>query len=267
MSDTSHAGLHEDDAAVIARTYADMDVTLGRGSRSLKEKLALACRFLADEGHAPTLAGQISVRNDDGSFWTTGFARGFADATADTLVRVNSNLEVLEGDGMANPGTRFHSWIYAVRPDVRSIVHTHPPHSSALAISGERLVVSHMDMTMLYDDVAYLDRWPGLPIANEEGRIISEAIGDKNTIILVNHGMLTVGDSLEKATYLASYLEHAAKFQLLAQGAGLKPIPVDGELARDAKRFMTSPKFVGATFDYWMRQTARRHPDAITGQA
>ena len=262
-SGTDYAGLQEDDAAVIARTYASMDAKLERSAFSLKEKIALACRFLADQGHALGLAGQISVRNEDGSFWTTGFARGFAEASAGALVRVNGNLDVLEGQGMANPGARFHSWIYAARPNVCAIVHTHPPHASALAISGERLVVSHMDMTMLHDDVAYLDRWPGLPIANEEGRIISGAIGEKNAIILVNHGMLTVGDSLERATYLAVHLEHAARVQLLAQGAGLKLIPVDDELAVDAKRFMTSPKFVGATFDYWMRQTARKHPDAL----
>jgi L-fuculose-phosphate aldolase len=263
MSGAGYVGLQEADEVVVARTYAQMESHLQRGEFTLKEKIALACRYLADEGHAPTLAGQISVRSDDESFWTTGFARGFAETTADTLVRVNSNLEVLEGQGMANPGARFHSWVYAARPDVHAIVHTHPPHASALAVSGERLAVCHMDMAMFYDDVAYLDQWPGVPIANEEGRIISGAIDSKNSIILVNHGMLTVGASVEHATFLAAHLERAAQIQLLAQGAGLKPIPLDAEPAREAKRFMTSPKFVATTFDYWARQTVRRHPEAL----
>lgn len=262
MSSTADT-LNEESATIIERTHAQMSATVAQSGYSLKERIAGACRFLADSGHAATLAGQITVRNEDESFWTTGFASGLADATPDNLVRVNENLEVLEGPGMANPGTRFHSWVYRARPEVRAIVHTHPPHISALALSGQKLVVSHMDMTMFHDDVAYLEEWPGVPLANEEGRIISGALGAKNTIILVNHGMLTVGTSLEHAVFLAAYVELAAKMQILAQAAGHQPIPVADALAADAKTFVTSPKFVQATFDYWFRQTLRHHPDLL----
>ncbi|MBO9379891.1 aldolase [Sphingomonas histidinilytica] len=258
-----YEGLREDSATVVARTYGDMERQIVAGGFTLKEKIALACRFLADEGHAMSLAGQISVRNDDGSFWTTGFAHGFADTTAGNLVRVNANLEVLEGEGMANPGARFHSWIYAARPDLRAIVHTHPPHASAIAMAGERLVISHMDMAMLHDEIAYLDRWPGVPLANEEGEIISTALGDRNAILLVNHGALAAGGTVEQATFLLASMEHAARLQLLCRGAGYRPIAVADDLAADAKRFMTKPKFIQATFDYWCRQTLRRHPEVL----
>ncbi len=267
MTQDRYAGLDEDDALVVARTYQAMDAKLARSEFSLREKIALACRFLADEGHAPTLAGQISVRMPDGSFWTTAFSRGFADATAGSLVRVNNNLDILEGENIPNPGTRFHSWVYAARPDVNAVVHTHPPHVSALAIATQRLIVSHMDMTMFHDDIAYLDDWPGVPIANEEGRIISEAIAEKNTILLANHGMLTVGATLEQATFLAAHIEFAARVQLLAQAAGHQPRELEPERAREAKRFTTSPKFVSTTFDYWMRRVARRYPDALDARS
>jgi L-fuculose-phosphate aldolase len=260
-----YEGLDEEDSLVVARAYRDLDTRLGGSTFPLRERIALACRYLADEGHAPTLAGQISVREADGSFWTTAFDKGFADADAATLVRVNNNLEVLEGESIPNPGTRFHSWVYAARPDVGAIVHTHPPHVSALAVAAERLVVSHMDMTMFFDDVAYLDEWPGVPIANEEGRIISGAIGDKNVILLANHGMLTVGETLEQAVFLAANAEFAARVQLLARAAGYVPRELDPERARDAKNFVTSPKFVSATFDYWVRRTARKYPEALQG--
>lgn len=265
MTQDRYAGLHEDDALVVARTYESMNEKLARSDFTLRERIALACRFLADEGHAPTLAGQISVRMPDGSFWTTAFERGFADATAGSLVRVNNNLEVLEGESIPNPGTRFHSWVYAARPDVNAIVHTHPPHVSALTIAAERLIVAHMDMTMFYEDVAYLDDWPGVPIANEEGRLISEAIAQNNTILLANHGMLTVGDTLERATFLGAHVEFAARVQLLAQAAGHTPKELEVERAREAKRFTTSPKFVSATFDYWARRIARKYPEALEG--
>lgn len=258
-----HDGLADDEATILRRTNQAMQQQIGESGLSLKERISLSCRYLADQGHGATLAGQITVANDDDTFWTTGFTNGFADTTPTNLVRVNANLEVIEGAGMANPGARFHSWIYAARSDVRAIVHSHPPHTSALALSGQELIVSHMDMTMFHDDVAYLKEWPGIPLANDEGRIISAALGHKNAILLVNHGMLTVGSCLEEAVFLASYFEQAARMQVLAQAAGHTPIPLRDDLAQDAKSFVKSPKFVQATFDYWCRLTLRMHPEAL----
>lgn len=248
---------------VVAAVHDSMRTKIGESDLSDHEKIALSCRYLADEQHARTLAGQISLKLDDGTFLTTGFATGFADAAVSNLVRVDENLNVVEGVGMANPATRFHLWVYARRPDLRAIVHTHPPHASVLAMSGQPLVVRHMDMMMFYDDVAQLSEWPGVPIANEEGRIISDAIGDKNSILLANHGILTAGDTLEKAVFLAVHLEHAAELQLLGTASGYEALPVAAELANEAKAFVTSPKFVTATFDYWCRQARRRYPEAL----
>lgn len=76
---------------------------------------------------------------------------------------VDEHLTVLEGDGMANPANRFHSWIYRARPDVRCIVHTHPLHVAALSMLAVPLEVSQMDIAPLYDDCAFLGDWPGVP--------------------------------------------------------------------------------------------------------
>ncbi|NIR61187.1 MAG: aldolase, partial [Gammaproteobacteria bacterium] len=59
-------------------------------------------------------------------------------------------------------------WIYRKRPDVRAIVHTHPPHASALAATGGPLRIAHMDSSMLYG-TAHLPEWPGVPVADDEG--------------------------------------------------------------------------------------------------
>jgi L-fuculose-phosphate aldolase len=255
--------LNEASEHIHRRVDAEMVETITESRFSELERIALACRYLSSQGHGNTLAGQISVKLDDGSFWTTEFSTGFADASVSNLVRVDERLDVVEGKGMANPATRFHLWVYSTRPDVRSIVHTHPPYASALAMCGERLVVSHMDMMMFHEDVAYLRNWPGVPLANEEGRIISGALGNNNSILLANHGILTAGDTLARAVYLAVNLESAARLQLFAASAGYKPLPIDSELAADAKKFVTSAKFVEATFEYWCRQTAKRYPDTL----
>jgi L-fuculose-phosphate aldolase len=263
MTDPTPAFLTEGSDQIVTRLRADMQAQIGLTPLSDRERIALACRYLADHDHASTLAGQVSLKLDDGTFWTTGFATGFADAAVSNMVRVDENLKVVEGVGMANPATRFHMWVYANRPELRSIVHTHPPHASVLATCGQPLVVSHMDMMMFHDDVAQLDQWPGVPLANEEGRIISGALGGKNSILLANHGILTAGDSLEKAVYLAVHLEHAARLQLLGAAAGYQPLPVSPDLALEARTFLTSAKLVSMTFDYWSRQARKRHPDAL----
>jgi L-fuculose-phosphate aldolase len=158
------------------------------------------------------------------------------------------------GEGMANPATRFHLWVYEARPDVNSIVHTHSPWASALAAAREPLVISQMDMTPLHDDCAFLGEWPGVPIADYEGVVISKALGSKRAIILAHHGYLTAGKTIEEATYLSVYLERAARMQIRARAFG--PLtPVDDGLAREAHDYLLQPSIVNSTFEYWCRQT------------
>lgn len=71
-----------------------------------------------------------------------------------------------------------------------------------------------MDMTPFYDDSAFLADWPGLPIADQEGVIITKALGSKRSILLAYHGMLNARKSVQEATYLVVKLERAARIQV-----------------------------------------------------
>jgi L-fuculose-phosphate aldolase len=228
----------------------------------LRDRVVLACRLLADEGHARSLAGQVTVRIGDGTYWTNAFGTGLAEATRDTLLRIDGDMNVIEGVGKPNPAIRFHFWIYGRRPDLASIVHTHPPNASALSLIGEPLIVAHMDATMFYEDCAFLADWPGVPIYNEEGRIISEALGPKRSVLLAHHGLLTTGASLDEALYLAIYLERACEMQLTAQASG-KVRPIDSERAAAGHAFMTKPAMISSSVNYWFRQTYRRHANEL----
>ncbi len=219
-----------------------------------REALASACRILASEGHESGLAGQVTARGDQAdSWWTLQFGYGFEEATPERMVLVDGDLNPLEG-GRPNPGTRFHVWIYRKRPDINAIIHTHAPYASALAATGQPLKTIHMDSAMLHG-TAHLAEWPGVPVADDEGRIISAALGSAKTILLANHGLLAAGASVEEAAYLAVFFERAARMQLRAMAAGgfkeVKP-----ELAEEACRFLLQPSIVGATFRYWQRTKA-----------
>lgn len=230
---------------------------------SVRQKLALTCQMLAAEGHESGLAGQISARAEQpGSFWTLKFGLGFDEATEGTMIRVDDDLGTLEGDGIPNPATRFHLWIYRTRPDVQCIVHTHPPHVSALSMVGEELAVAHMDATPFFDDCAYLADWPGVPIADEEGRIISAALGRKRAILLAHHGQLVACASVEEAAVLAVMIERVAKTQVLARSIG--PIrPIRPERAQEAHDFLLKQSIIGTTFYYFARRILRKAPGCI----
>ena len=241
-------------AHFLDRVSREMQEDFQSAGLPARDALAAACRILASEGHESGLAGQVTARGEQpGTWWTLQFGYGFEEATPERMALVDEDLKPLEG-GRPNPGTRFHVWIYRKRPDVNAIIHTHAPYASALAATGQPLKTIHMDSAMLHG-TAHLAEWPGVPVADDEGRIISAALGSAKTILLANHGLLAAAASVEEATYLAVFFERAARMQLRAMAAGgFKE--VEPQLAEEACRFLLQPSIVGATFRYWGRTKA-----------
>ncbi|WP_329576519.1 MULTISPECIES: aldolase [unclassified Streptomyces] len=232
-----------------------------------RQKLALTCRIAFDGGHDSGLAGQISARSQQpGTYYTQRLGLGFDEITEDNLLLVDEDLQVLEGEGMPNPANRFHSWIYRAREDVNCIIHTHSLHTAALAMLEVPLMVSQMDTTPLYEDCAFLKDWPGIPVGNEEGEIISAALGDKRAIILAHHGQIVTGATVEEACNLAVLIERAARLQLLAMSAGTIQ-PLDPALAREAHDWTSTEQRSKANFGYYARRALRNHPDCISALA
>lgn len=232
----------------IARNFAESSLTT-------RQKVAITCRALFDAGHDSGLAGQITARAEEPhTFYTQQLGLGFDEITEDNLLLVDEDLEVLCGSGMANPANRFHSWIYRARPDVACVVHTHPFHVAALSMLEVPLVVSQMDIAPLYDDCAFLPDWPGVPVGNEEGEIITAALGDKKAVLLAHHGHVIAGASVEEACSLAMLIERGAKLQLAAMAAGsIAQLPE--RLAREAHDWTLTPARSRANFSYYARRT------------
>jgi len=231
---------------------------------TLRQKLALTCRALFDAGHDSGLAGQITARAEQpGTYYTQRLGLGFDEITEDNLLVVDEDLNVLHGVGMANPANRFHSWIYRARADVQCVVHTHPFHVAALSMLEVPLMVSQMDIAPLYGDCAFLPDWPGVPVGNEEGEIITAALGDKKAVLLAHHGHVVAAASVEEACSLAMLIERGAKLQLAAMAAGtIAELP--DRLAREAHDWTLRPKRSQANFAYYVRRALHNHPDAIT---
>jgi L-fuculose-phosphate aldolase len=263
MSDTLSLSKVE----LVDRAHKRMGDEFTEGSYTTRQKLALTCRILFDGGHDSGLAGQITARAEEsGTYYTQPFGRGFDEITEDNLLRVDEDLVTVDGKGMPNPANRFHTWIYRDHPRVNCIIHTHPFHCSALSMLEIPLVVSHMDTCPLYEDCAFLEKWPGIPVGNEEGIIISQALGDKRSVLLSHHGMLVTGSTVEEACILALLMERAARLQLTAMAASeIKPVPE--LLAREAHEWISTPKRYSVAFAYYVRRALKAHADAIRAAA
>lgn len=233
----------------------------------VRHALTRTAWILAGEGHESGLAGQLTARGPSAeTVWTLPLGLAFEEATPDSWLLINDTMEVLDGAGFAsasglvrepNPATRFHLWVYRARPDVRAIVHTHPPAASALAAAEVPLIVGHMDATPLFDDLAFLPHWPGLPTADREGEIIAGALGYKHAILLAHHGLLTAGRDVQEATFLAVFMERMARLQLdAAVVGGVKPI--NAEEAQRARDFLRTDRIMHLTFDAWARKMERQ---------
>lgn len=228
-----------------------------------REKLALTCRILFDKGHDSGLAGQITCRAEKpNTFLTQRFGLGFDEITAENLIAVDQDLKALSGGGMPNPANRFHTWIYKEHPEISCIIHTHPTYIAALSMLEVPLVISHMDTSGLYNDCSFVANWPGVPVGNEEGILISEALGDNRAVFLAHHGQLVTGRNIEEACNLAILIERAAKLQLLAMSAGeIKALPPG--LAKEAHDWTSTDKRNKINFAYYARQALKNHTDCI----
>ncbi|MEO9101765.1 MAG: aldolase [Rhodoferax sp.] len=251
--------------ALRERVDREMREKLRPTAYSRIEQLTLACRMLAADGHwANGLAGQITARGDaPDTYITLRFGLGADEATPESFIVTDGDLRALDGVAMPNPATRFHLWVYKQKPKIQAIVHTHPQGVSALGMIGRTIEISHMDATPFYDNCAYLPEWPGLPITDDEGRVISEALGDKLTLMLAHHGLLTAGRTVAEATVLALWMEQVAQVQLKAAAAGtIRSVPP--ELARESRDFLLKPEITDLTFQYFARRVLRADPNCLT---
>jgi L-fuculose-phosphate aldolase len=248
---------------LVQQSFSQMDVHLQDSSYTQAQKLALTCRILFDNGHDSGLAGQITARGEKpNTYLTQRLGLGFDEICASNLLLVNEDLEVLQGEGMANPANRFHSWLYRARPDVECIIHTHAIHTAALSMLEIPLEISHMDNCVLYDDVAFLPKWPGIPVGNEEGELISKAIGNKHALLLAHHGLLIACSSIEEACILALAFERAARMHLLALAAG-KIQPIDPDLGREAHDWILRGQRSAVVFAYYARRSLKNNAECL----
>ena len=125
----------------------------------------------------------------------------------------------------------IHSAIHAAHPEVIAAAHTHSTYGKAWSALGRLLDPLTQDSCAFYEDHVLFDPFSGVVLEAEEGRKIAQALGSKKAAILQNHGLLTVGPTIEAAAWWYIAMDNAARAQLLAEAAGT-PKPIPHEIAR-----------------------------------
>ena len=152
------------------------------------------------------------------------------------MVIVDLEGAIIEGDLKPSSDTASHLYIYQRRPDVNGIVHTHSPYATAFAAIGRPIPVY---LTAMADEFGGPIPCGGFALIGSEaiGRVVLEAIGDSPAVLLKNHGITVVAETVELATVWAASLERSCRAQLVASQFGtLSPIAPD-EVLRMSDRF------------------------------
>jgi ribulose-5-phosphate 4-epimerase/fuculose-1-phosphate aldolase len=203
----------------------------------MKQRMAAAFRLFDRFGFNEGVAGHLTGRDPEHPdlFWVNPFGMSFGLIRASDLILVNHEGEVVEGDWPVNTAAfAIHSQIHAARPDVNSAAHTHSPYGRAFSTLGKTLSPLTQDSCAFYEDHALFDDFTGVVLDVEEGKRIAHVLADNKAAILRNHGLLTVGTTVDEAAWWYITMERTCHVQLMAEAAG-HPISIDDECARQTK--------------------------------
>ena len=191
--------------------------------------LAACYRAIAMYGWDDLVFTHITARvpGPDEHFLINAYGLMFEEMTASSLVKVDLNGDkVLDSPYPINPaGFVIHSAVHEARPDVGCVVHTHS--KAGIAVSAQKDGLLPLSQTSLfpYATLAYHD-YEGVALNDAEKPRLVADLGDKRAMVLRNHGLLTVGDSIADAFLLLYVLETACQIQVMAQSSGNELVPV-----------------------------------------
>ena len=203
-----------------------------------KQRLASAFRAFALHGFDEGLAGHITLRDcvEPDTFWVNPIAVHFSKIKASDLVRVDHCGNIVEGNSAINLAAfAIHSRIHAARADVNAVAHAHTTYGRAFSSLGEKLAPISQDACVFYENHGIFDTFTGVVAEQNEGDMIADALGDGIGVILQNHGLLTVGKSVDAATANFIMMDSCCHSQLIAQAAGALTL-IDHETALKTRK-------------------------------
>ncbi|KAK5937087.1 hypothetical protein PMZ80_010627 [Knufia obscura] len=217
----------------------------------LKGRLALAFRIFGKEGFDEGVAGHITLRDPvkPDHFWVNPFGVAFSQIKSSDLILVNHDGKVVDGGPcrlLNQAAYMIHAAVHAARPDVLCAAHSHSIYGRAFCALGRPIDIITQDSCAFYNDLAVYDSFRGVVLVKEEGENIAKALGPKKAVLLQNHGLLTVGQTIEACVFWFCSLEKCCRAQLMADaavaGRGGATIKIDDEDASFTYKAVGTPR-------------------------
>lgn len=194
---------------------------------STAQVLAKYCRKIYEKGFSPATSGNVSLREGDSIYITpTGFCLG--EIEPGDIVEMSLAGEQIGGKYRPSSEWCIHRELYLMREDVFSVIHAHPPKSTALAAAHKTI-----DAPIIAEVIISLGDIPLIPYAvpgtDELAQMIHQYGGQAKAMLLANHGAIAMGKTIREAYFNLEMLESLAEVYILAQSLPGGPQPLNAE--------------------------------------
>ena len=229
-----------------------------------KQKLAGALRIFGRFGFGEGVAGHITVRDPEFTdhFWVNPFARSFRHMRVSDLILVNHHGDVVYGQKPVNRAAFvLHAAIHQARPDVIAAAHSHSPYGKSFSSLGIPLDPLTQDACIFYEDHTVITEHGGAVVLDvDAGKEIAAAFGTGKAAIHQNHGLITVGQSVDEAVFWFLSMDRSCHAQLLAMAAGT-PKLIPHEMAEYTAAQTGYPLAGWFSFQPLWQEICRTDPD------
>lgn len=191
--------------------------------RHRKERLAGALRLFGRFGFEEGVAGHITARDPEfpDYFWVNPLGMSFKHIKVSDLLLVDHEGNVVQGRYEVNRAAfAIHSEVHRARLDVVGAAHSHSVYGKALSATDQILEPLTQDACAFYEDQGVFENYSGVVNDPEEGRRLARSLGSYKSAILRNHGLITVGTTVDSAAWWFITMERSAQAQLAAKAAG-----------------------------------------------
>ena len=185
--------------------------------KSGKELLCEIGHRIWQSGLSPGTGGNISIRDKKDNIFISPTLTNIGFMEPQDLALINLKGKLLENNAEPSSEFKLHLHVYNTRLEINAVIHAHPPFATAFAITGERLSTFIQPETLVFlGNVPFVEY--GTPSTDELPKKLDKYLKDQqNTFLLQNHGVLCIGDDLERTYNNLETLENLAKIVVISR--------------------------------------------------
>lgn len=230
----------------------------------IKQRLAAAFRLFSKFGFDEGVAGHITARDPEHKdcFWVNPYSTHFSQIKVSNLSLISHTGEVLQGTPCNAAAFAIHSRVHAARPDVVAAAHAHGVYGKSWSSLCRLLDPLTQDACTFFKDHSIYNEYNGSVYDTDEGDRVAQALGRNKAVIMINHGNLTVGQSVDEAAWWFITMERSCQAQLLAESAG-RPRIIDDKNALLTRQQLGTPYGGWVAFQPLYQRITREQPDLL----